>query len=67
MIRARILAEKIKDGCYTCRRLDKEFAQQLMAPLPNSRVKIELTSHTASIELYGPIEIRNTVRHRKKA
>ena len=68
VIRARKLAEKIKKSCYTCRRLDKELAQQLMAPLPDSRVKISPTFYVVSMDLWGPIKIKDTVKQltRKK-
>ena len=66
VIRARKLAEKIKGSCYECRRLDKELAQQLMAPLPDSRVKIAPTFFTVSMDLFGPMEIRDTVKQRTK-
>ena len=66
VIRARKLAEKIKRSCYQCRRLDKELAQQLMAPLPDSRVKIAPTFFTVSMDLFGPMEIRDTVKQRTR-
>ena len=66
VIRARKLASKIKSSCYTCRRIDKELAQQLMAPLPDSRVKIAPTFYTTSMDLFGPIEIKDTVKQRTR-
>ena len=66
VIRARKLAEQIKSGCYTHSDLDKELAQQLMAPLPDSSVMIAPTFYTA-MDFYGPMEIRNTVKqHTRK-
>ena len=64
VIRARKLAEKIKRSCYTCRRIDKELAEQLMAPLPDSRVKMAPTFHTTSMDLFGPMKIKDTVKQR---
>ena len=37
-----------------------------MAPLPNSRLKIAPTFHTTSLDLFGPIEIRDTVKQRTR-
>lgn len=37
IVKAGILAAKIRRSCYRCRLLDKLLARQLMAPLPKSR------------------------------
>ncbi len=39
VIRARLLAKKIKSNCYRCRLIDKMMAEKLMAPLPLNRLK----------------------------
>ena len=64
IVRGRKLASKIRNNCYECRRLDKALAEQLMAPLPDSRLKIAPTFHTTSLDLFGPITICDTVKRR---
>ena len=66
IIRARKLAETIKRNCYECRRLDKKMAEQKMAPLPNSRTKIAPPFYVISMDLFGPIEIKDTVKQRTR-
>jgi hypothetical protein len=43
-----------------------KLAEQQMAPLPKSRTKIAPTFHTTSMDLFGPIEIRDTVKQRTR-
>ena len=64
IIRARKLAHNIKQNCYKCRLVDKLLAEQIMAPLPTSRTKISPAFHTTSMDLFGPIEIVDTVKRR---
>ena len=64
IIRARRLADNIKQHCYRCRLLDIELAKQKMAPLPATRTKIAPTFHSISLDLFGPITIRDTVKKR---
>ena len=64
IIRARRLAAFVKNHCYTCRLVDAKLAQQRMAPLPQSRTKIAPPFHIISMDLFGPIIIRDTVKKR---
>ena len=64
IVRARRLAEFIKRHCYTCRLLDAQMAQQKMAPLPQSRTMIAPPFFIISMDLFGPIIIRDTVKKR---
>ena len=66
IVRGRKLATKVKRSCYECRRMDKELAEQQMAPLPDSRLKVAPTFHITSMDLCGPYEIRDTVKQRTK-
>ncbi len=66
IVRARRLAEKVKRSCYRCRLADKKLAEQQMAPLPTTRTKIAPTFHTTSMDLFGPIVIRDTVKQRTR-
>ena len=64
VVRARRLAEFIKRRCYTCRLLDAQLAQQKMAPLPQSRTEIAPIFYIISMDLFGPITIKDTVKKR---
>ena len=66
IIRGRKLAENIKKSCYRRRLLDKTLAQQQMAPLPKTRHAIDPTFYTTSLDLFGPIEIKDTVKQRSR-
>ena len=37
-----------------------------MAPLPKTRLKLSPTFHTISLDLFGPLEIKDTVKQRNK-
>ena len=50
IVRARKLAEKVKRSCYECRRYDKILAQQIMAPLPSSRLVMSPAFHEISLD-----------------
>ena len=60
------IAEKVRRSCYDCRLKDKELAQQLMAPLPRSRLVMSPVFHEVSLDLFGPFEIKDTVKRRCK-
>ena len=66
IIRARKLAAKIKRMCYKCRLRDKILAQQIMAPLPTSRMIMSPTFNEISLDLFGPFEIKDTVKQRSR-
>ena len=66
IIRARKLAQKVKFNCFVCRLLDKSLAQQIMAPLPTARVVMSPTFHEISLDLFGPIEIKDMVKQRTR-
>ena len=64
VVRARKLARKVKGNCYRCRLTDKRLAAQQMSPLPKNRLAISPTFHVISLDLFGPIEIKDTVKRR---
>ena len=66
IIHARKLAGKVKYLCFVCKLLDKTLAQQIMAPLPTSRMVMSPTFHEISIDLFGPYEIKDTVKQRSR-
>lgn len=66
IVRGRRLAEQIRSSCYRCRLLDKLMAMQQMAPLPSSRLAMSPPFHMTSMDLFGPIEIKDTVKQRTR-
>ena len=66
IVRARRVAAKVKHSCYRCRVLDKELAQQKMAPLPTSRQTMSPTFYEVSLDVFGHVEIKDTVKKRTK-
>ena len=62
--RARTIAQSLRHSCYVCRLLDKKLAMQLMCPLPENRLAIAPVFHTTSLDLFGPIQIKDTVKKR---
>ena len=66
IVRARSLSKKIKNNCYRCRLIDKILAQQLMSPLPLSRLRPSPAWYVTSMDLFGPIMIKDSVKQRTK-
>ena len=66
VVRARKLAQKVKRSCYRCRLIDKNMAQQQMAPLPSTRLAPSPPFHTTSLDLFGTIQIKDTVKQRSR-
>ena len=65
----RRLAKAITRACFTCKLRNKELEKQIMAPLPASRIPPAPVFASTAVDLFGPIEIRDTVKRRtsKKA
>lgn len=66
IIKARRLSQKVKYGCYRCRLLDHKMEVQLMSPLPMFRQTIAPVFNVTSIDLFGPIQIKDMVKKRTK-
>ena len=64
IIRGGRLSRKIRRECYRCRILDKEIIGQLMGPLPESRLTQALVFNVTSMDLFGPLSIKDTVKKR---
>ena len=58
------ITKSIKNSCFTCRKKDAEAMQQIMAPLPDIRLKCSPVWHHSMLDLFGPLEIRNFVNPR---
>ena len=64
IVRARNVAKKVTRSCYECRLIEKKLAEQQMAPLPKSRLCPSPTFPIVSMDLFGPIYIKDTVKQR---
>ena len=63
---ARRIVKSIRKDCYKCRLLNKKNAQQLMAPLPDTRVLPTPAWTFTSLDLFGPLEHVDMVKKRLK-
>ena len=63
---ARRIVRKIRKSCYRCRLLNRRNAQQMMAPLPDTRVLPTPAWTFTSLDLFGPLEHSDMVRKRLK-
>ena len=66
VIRARKVAQKIRNSCFRCRLLDKKLESQQMAPLPTFRQSIAPVFNVTSIDLFGPFMIKDMVKKRTR-
>ena len=64
IVRVGRVYERVKSACYRCKILEKQLAMQQMSALPDSRLAIAPVFNTTSIDLFGPITIRDTVKKR---
>ena len=64
IINGRRLAKVIGNNCFRCKLLNKRLEKQVMAPLPESRVPPAPVFDSTAVDLFGPLEIRDTVKKR---
>ena len=64
IVRAGKVFEKVKSLCIRCRLLDKELSMQQMSVLPECRLAIAPVFHVTSIDLFGPLLIKDMVKKR---
>ena len=63
---ARRIVRSIRNRCYRCKLLNRRNSQQMMAPLPRTRVLPTPAWTFTAIDLFGPIEHVDMVRKRLK-
>ena len=66
ILRGRRLAEKVRNDCFKCRLRSRNLEKQIMAPLPESRIPPAPVFYNTAVDLFGPIEVRDTVKRRVK-
>ena len=64
IVRAGKVFEKVKSSCFRCKLLDKELAMQQMSALPECRLTAAPVFHVISIDLFGPLSIKDMVKKR---
>ena len=62
--RARKVIRMIKNKCVTCRRLAKQLQDQRMGQVRAERMKPAPPFYHTSVDLFGPLTIRDTVKKR---
>ena len=60
------IMKAIKTSCQQCKLNDAQAMTQLMAPIPEKRLKASPCWHFSMIDLLGPIEVVNFVNQRTK-
>ena len=66
IIKGRKLADKIRIKCFTCKVRAKTLQEQIMAPVSDNRLPPAPVFNTTAVDLFGPIEIKDTVKGRVK-
>ena len=64
IIRAKKLAEKIRNSCYKCRLIERKLATQQMSPLPLFRQGVSPVFYVTSIDLFGPFLVKDMIKKR---
>jgi len=64
IIRGRRIAKAIRGNCFKCKLRGKVLEKQIMAPVPESRLPPAPVFYSTAVDLFGPIEIRDTVKRR---
>lgn len=65
--RARKVIKSVKGKCVICRKMDKIATGQEMGQLPEQRLKPSPAFYNTSLDLFGPLMIRDTVKRRTRA
>ena len=58
------MIQSVKLNCVTCKKLDKKLSGQVMGNLPKERLKPVPPWYSTSIDLFGPLTIRDAVKKR---
>lgn len=64
---ARKVIKSVKEKCVICKRTDKIMMSQQMGQLPEQRLKPAPAFFNTSLDLFGPIMIRDTVKRRVRS
>ena len=64
VVRGRRLAKVVVANCFECRRRRKQLEGQRIAPVHPSRLPPSPPFFSTAVDLFGPLEIRDTVKRR---
>ena len=64
IIKGRRMAKTVSGSCTKCKIRNKMHESQIMAPLPESRIAPAPVFHSTAVDLFGPLDIRDTVKRR---
>lgn len=64
VIKGRRIAKQEKKNCFRCKIRDKVPEKQIMAPLPEHRLPPAPVFHSTAVDLFGPLEVVDTVKRR---
>ena len=64
IIRLTSMVNSIRNKCGTCRKLNQQLQQQLMAQIPLHRLKPSPAFHNTCIDLFGPFKVKGVVNKR---
>ena len=64
--RINALVKSIRYKCVTCKKLDKVLSEQIMAPLPEERLKPAPVFHYTSLDHFGPLQVKGEVNKRSR-
>ena len=60
------LVKSIRYRCVDCKKLDKIVGKQIMAPLPEERLKPSPAFYNTSLDFFGPFQIKGEVNKRSR-
>ena len=66
IVRARLLAKKVCQVCYVCKRLKKKLSGQLMAKMKEESLTVCRPWTFVSLDFAGPIKVKGAVNARAK-
>ena len=64
IIRATTMVNAIRNKCVTCKKLNLQLQQQIMAPLPLHRLRPTPAFYNVYIDYFGPFKIKGVVNKR---
>ena len=61
------MVKSIRNKCVICRKLNKQFEEQIMGQLPYDRLKPAPAFHITFLDLFGPFMVRGVVNKRSRS
>ena len=64
IVRGKRIARNIRKNCFKCKLRAKTLEKQIMAPVSESRIPPAPVFYSTAVDLFGPINIKDTVKRR---